>query len=69
MPRALVEGEFAERWPADIAGVTKHRAEIEAAGAGARYRRTIDRAWYFNRAVARDPAVALVVEELGCFHG
>jgi hypothetical protein len=58
-----VKGEFAESWPPDLPGVTKHRTEIEAAGAGTCYRRTIDRAWYFDRAVARDPAVAFVIEE------
>ena len=37
-PRALVEGQLAQRRPADLAGVVEHAAEIEPAAAGARDR-------------------------------
>ena len=43
-PRALVERELAQRRPADLAGVAQHPAEIDAAGAGRRHRRAVDRA-------------------------
>ena len=61
-PCALVEGEFAQRWAAHVAGVAEHAAEIEAARAGHRYRRPVDRAREFSQgAVTGDPAVAFVI--------
>ena len=41
-PRALVEGQLAQRRAADLAGVAQHPAEIDAAGAGRRDRRAVD---------------------------
>ena len=61
-PRALVEGELAQRRAADLAGVAQHRAEIEAVRAGRRNRRAVDRARDLGQiAVAGDPAVAFVI--------
>jgi hypothetical protein len=68
-PGALVEGHLAQGRAADLAGVTKHRGEIEPAAAGHRNRRTVDRARQLGElAFAGDPAVARVIEELGGFH-
>jgi hypothetical protein len=48
--------------------VAEHSAEIEAAGAGGRHWRSVYRAWDLDGAVTRDPTVALVIQELWCFH-
>ena len=48
-PRPLVEGQLAQRGPADLSGVAQHAAEIEAAGAGERDRRAVDRAGNFGQ--------------------
>ena len=68
-PRALVEGQLAQRRAADLAGVAKHAGEIDAAGAGHRHRRAVDRADQLGQAAfARDPASERVVEQLRRFH-
>src|SRR5207245_1566070 len=68
-PRALVEGELAQRRPADLARMFQHCAEMEAAGAGHRHRRAVDRAWDLRQiAIARDPAVAFIVQQLRGLH-
>jgi hypothetical protein len=69
-PRALVEGQLAQRRAADLAGVVEHAAEIEpAAEPVIGDRRAVDRARDLGEAaVAGDPAVAGVIEQLESLH-
>src|SRR5689334_17380300 len=67
--RPLMEGELAKRRTTDFAGVLEHRAEIESTGARQSHRRAVDRTHDLGSAVTRDPAVALVIQQLGSLHG
>src|SRR5205085_7560341 len=68
-PRSVVEGQLAQRGPADLTRMPQHAAEIDPARPGQRHRRAIDGAGDLDEiAVAGDPAVTLVIQELGRFH-
>ena len=69
MPRALVEGQLAQRRPADVAGVVEHRAEIEPARAGRRDEAAVDRRGDVGElALAGDPLALGVIEQLRGLH-